>query len=284
MYDLENIQYYINNDCNLSCHNCISYNNFNYRGYYKWQDYENKNKIWPRYINPGQISILGGEPYLNPDLINWAHGVRSIWPEHNFITLATNGTLLDRNKVKNTTKQILNLGIQIEISVHDKNQHSKITEDFFQILREEDIIFDVEDIWDDYTAAYDKQRIRRSETGEVLGTIASAYMFENISVNTVGETINFYSSDPDKAHDVCLARECHYILNGDLYKCVVVSTAKEFSNQYTLDSRSKSLLDQYKPCDPLSGEEEINKFLDAIKKTIPQCSLCPSKKIRVNAL
>lgn len=284
MYDLENVQYYINNDCNLSCNNCLSYNNFKYQGYYRWKDYEYKNKIWPKYINPGQISILGGEPYLNPDLINWAQGVRSIWPDHNFITLATNGTLLDRNKVKNTTKAILKLGIQIEISVHDEKQHKKITGDFFKILKEENISFEVEDIWDDYTSEYDKQRIRRSDNGEVLGTVASAYMFENMSVKTVGEAINFYSSDPEQAHKICLARECHYILNGDLYKCVVVSTGKEFSNQYTIDSRSKSLLDQYLPCDPLSGEKEINSFLNTIKNTIPQCSLCPSKKIKVNAL
>lgn len=284
MHDLQEVQYYINNDCNLSCRNCVSYNNFDYRGYYTWKDSELKNRLWPRYINPGRISILGGEPYLNPDLINWARGVRSIWPEHDYITLATNGTLLDRDKVKKTTKEILSIGIQIEISVHDEKCHQEITENFLQILREEDIPFDVEDVWDDYTAAYDKQRIRDSRSGQIMGTISSAYMFENVSVESTGATINFYSSDPERAHEVCLGRECHYILHGDLYKCVVVSTAKEFSNQHGLDPRSKSLIDQYLPCDPLSPEDEINDFLDKIKKTIPQCSLCPSKKTRERAL
>lgn len=285
MVDIQEVQFYINNDCNLACKHCVSYNNFDFKGYYKWKDSEHKNQRWPRFINPGRISILGGEPYLNPDLLNWTKGVRSLWPDHDQITVATNGTLFDRSKIKQYTKEIIKMKVQIEISVHDPGQHKKIEQDFFRILDEESIRYEVFDVWDDYTSSKDKKRVIDLNTEQVLGTISTAYYFENISIESQDRAvIRFYSSDEKKAHDNCLSRECHYIINGDLYKCVLVSTGKEFAKQFPLDSRSQQLINQYQPCDPLSSDTEILDFLDKIKNHIPQCSLCPSKRSRERAL
>jgi organic radical activating enzyme len=285
MHDLQEVQFYINNDCNLACKNCVSYNNFDFKGYYLWKDSEKKNQQWPRFINPGRISILGGEPYLNPDLMSWVRGIRSLWPDHDYITVATNGTLLDRSKIKQHTKEIIKLGIQIEISIHDPKQHEKIERDFLRILDEESIEYEIVDIWDDYTSRFDKKRIIDRRNNKVLGTTQSAYYFENISIESQDETvIRFYSSNAERAHSNCLSRECHYIIHGDLYKCVLVSTAKEFSKQFSLDPGSQRLLDMYQPCDPLRDDNEIFDFLDSIKNHIPQCSLCPTQRTRESAL
>ena len=95
MLKLDYAEFYITNVCNLACENCNRFNNFAFTGHQHWNDYADIYAEWAKLINIDTIGILGGEPMLNPDFIQWLTGVADLWP-HSRITIVTNGTQFDR--------------------------------------------------------------------------------------------------------------------------------------------------------------------------------------------
>jgi len=95
MHHLSYAEFYITNVCNLNCDNCNRYNNFAFGGHQSWAEYRDQYTKWAELIDIEMISILGGEPLLNPEFIDWVKGIADLWP-NSFIRISTNGTQLDR--------------------------------------------------------------------------------------------------------------------------------------------------------------------------------------------
>jgi organic radical activating enzyme len=282
---IKEVQYYINNTCNLSCNNCASFNNFNFKNYFKWEDTKDKNSKWPKYIIPGRISILGGEPFLNPDFLSWLEGIRKAWPDHKNLTIVTNGTLFSKKKYINYVKRALELNFKFEISIHHENYYNESLEAFKKILDNLNIEYYETFEYDPaYTNQTDLRIINSKFSKSPIAFFLKAYQFENIGIINKTNTINFYSNDKDKAHDMCGANQCHYIVNGDLYKCVLTGVAKLFSEQFNINKESLKLISEYKSCNPNDNENTIKEFILNIKNSINQCSLCPVTKFKINAL
>jgi organic radical activating enzyme len=89
------IEFYITNVCNLNCSNCRSFNNFSFKGHQRWEDFKDQYQAWAEILDIDMISILGGEPMLNPDFLQWLNGIALLWSGSN-IVINTNGTQLDR--------------------------------------------------------------------------------------------------------------------------------------------------------------------------------------------
>jgi organic radical activating enzyme len=85
------LEVYITNVCNLSCRGCNRYNNYNFKGHQLWDDYADDFELWATKIDADLISIIGGEPTLNPDLEKWCINLRRLWPNTE-IMIASNGT------------------------------------------------------------------------------------------------------------------------------------------------------------------------------------------------
>lgn len=92
---LDRVEFIITNVCNLNCTNCNQFNNFAFTGHQYWNDYSDLYIKWSSLLTIDNIAILGGEPLLNPDLLNWIHGVAKLWP-NNTISIVTNGTQFNR--------------------------------------------------------------------------------------------------------------------------------------------------------------------------------------------
>lgn len=95
MFNLDYLEFYITNVCNLNCSNCNRCNNFNFSGHTYCNDYLEDVKKWSKVLNIKTIGILGGEPMLNPDFISWLKNIAELWPSSN-IKIITNGTQLKR--------------------------------------------------------------------------------------------------------------------------------------------------------------------------------------------
>jgi organic radical activating enzyme len=282
---IKEVQYYINNTCNLTCKNCASFNNFNFKGYFKWETFKDKNSKWPKYIKPGRVSILGGEPFLNPDFLSWIEGVRSAWSKHENLTIVTNGTLFAKEKYISYIRSALELNFKFEISIHHERYYQESLNQFKKILDGMGIKHYEKFEYDPaYTNQYDLRIIKSKKYDRPIAFFLKAYEFENIGIESTTNTINFYSNDMEKAHSMCGANQCHYIVKGDLYKCVLTGVGKVFSEQYTLNKEALKLIQNYKGCDPTSDEDMIRDFILNIKNPIEQCKLCPVNKFKSNAL
>jgi len=95
MYKLDYAEFYITNVCNLNCENCNRFNNFNFSGHERWKSHCEEYQQWSKILDINRIGILGGEPMLNPDFLDWVEGVAELWPQAD-ITVITNGTQLHR--------------------------------------------------------------------------------------------------------------------------------------------------------------------------------------------
>lgn len=118
-YHLNYCEFYITNVCNLNCTNCNRFNNYNFKGNYSWNLYKDEYKKWAKILDINSISILGGEPSLNPEFLDYVQGIRYLWPNSK-ISITTNGTQLHR--WKNLYEVLLKNKIYIDMSVHNHDQ------------------------------------------------------------------------------------------------------------------------------------------------------------------
>lgn len=87
------VEFYITHVCNYSCQGCNRFNNYYFSGSQLWKDHEKIYQQWSERVDIPAITILGGEPTLNPDLMNWVHGLKKLWP-NSILNLTTNGSRL----------------------------------------------------------------------------------------------------------------------------------------------------------------------------------------------
>ena len=106
--------------------------------------------------------------------------------------------------------------------------------------------------------------------------VRDATNFFNICVKGIEDkTFIMNNSNPKDAHDVCPVKDCHYIVEGKLYQCVVTATTPMFAQQFKVDEHSKQIINQTKSVLPTDSNSAINMFLDKIDKPCIQCTLCP---------
>ena len=128
MHNLNRAEFYITNVCNLNCKNCNRYNNFAFTGHQLWNDYKDVYARWAQTISLNEISILGGEPFLNPSFIDWVKGVRELWP-NTPVGITTNGTQFQRWPELYEIMRASNQQIFIDISLHGNSYRDQILQD-----------------------------------------------------------------------------------------------------------------------------------------------------------
>jgi organic radical activating enzyme len=96
--DIPFISFHITNQCNLNCSNCYTLSNYDFTGHSLWEDHREYYTAWSKKINLGKFAIYGGEPLLNPTVLDWFNGVANLWPDA-VGEMTTNGYALnEKNK------------------------------------------------------------------------------------------------------------------------------------------------------------------------------------------
>jgi organic radical activating enzyme len=129
------VEFYMTNVCNLNCQGCNSISNFNIAGgTHKWKDYQDIYKKWSNKLDIDNISFMGGEPTLNPDLINWIVGVRKLWPTARLF-LSTNGLTLKKKQ-----QELYNIcclhNVNLIVTLHNRHTADAIINDVTKWLVE----------------------------------------------------------------------------------------------------------------------------------------------------
>lgn len=95
------LEFYITNECNLTCSNCNRYNNYNFTGHYSWNDHASDIQLWSQRLSSRLITIIGGEPTMHPDLDSWVHGICTAWPDTRVMIQSNGTTNTNRDYKKN---------------------------------------------------------------------------------------------------------------------------------------------------------------------------------------
>jgi hypothetical protein len=264
--------FYITNVCGLACPGCASLNNYVVKDHYSWEVAKEKTYKWGELLDLHQITIIGGEPFLHPDLDSWVKGIRDAFRHVDDIQIFTGltGTNLLRHKDK-ILDWLHNHNVVVQISVHSPDwwEESRLTAR--QIL--DGIDYNEVDGIDGGTFPNERTSWYDSD-GKLLLTMMRQWDFFPNAERIISKGVMyFHENNPDDAYNVCSCKDCHYFVDGLLYKCVITGISGMLLKHFNLDDRTKKLLEQVKGLDPFV--DGFNPF----EGSISQCSLCSAKKI-----
>jgi len=265
------IEFYITNVCNLNCDGCNRYNNFNFAGWQRWTDYEKDYEEWARHVDIDQIVILGGEPLLNPDILDWVYGINRIFGRN--VQILSNGTRI--NKVKGLYEALQVNGNWMGISWHNPDNVAEFDQEVRKFLRGTVIQVGRNDPLNTFGA----DMVWIDEHGIKI-PLWIQYDFYQASIQqTDAGTFTLHNSNPKQAHAKCgFAKYKNYhFIRGKLYKCGPVALFPEFDQQHRLDisEEDRRLINSYKPLSPYDFETRGAEFLAKIDEVIDQCKFCP---------
>ena len=265
------ISFYITNVCGLACVGCASFNNYVLKEHYKWSVAKEKTAKWGEILSLNQISIIGGEPLLHPEIDEWVMGVRSAFPHVDDIRVFTGLTDKKLLRYKEQFLNWLHNNVTVQVSIHDPSWWEPTIESAREIF--DGIDFTVQRRVDAGSSFPFKTINFITPRGDIIFSMLEQWDFFHSATKEIKEGVMyFHTNDPEDAHTACLCKDCHYIVDGDIYKCVITGTAKMIVDQLPIDERSKNLLEQVKGLDPF-----VDGWQSEIKNYVPQCSLCSTK-------
>lgn len=252
--DIDRLDIMVAYSCNISCKGCISLSDRRRSGV------EPKNNIkawldaWKSKIRPKLSTIFGGEPTLNPDLIDICRDVRNAWPG-TVLRLITNGYLLDRFE----PSAWFELGrLEIQVSIHRKDHEPEINQNLKNILlqRRPWVVKKHGGI------GVHQQISWTHDSGiKIYKSMFSDFV---IPYQDVQGMILPWNSDPALAHSICGAGATPILFKGKLYKCPAVANV--------LDLIGPDSWCDYQAVDITS---DLDYFVSHIGKPEKCCAQCP---------
>lgn len=258
-YYLRHAEFYITNVCNLTCSDCRSFNNHNFKGHYEFD--ASLIAPWKEHVDLGFFAILGGEPTLHPRLGEWMKGVREFFPKTPAVVIS-NGVSLSR--IKDLHSLAAEYRYDFIITMHSKNLRELIASEIFSTFGNCRI--------SEMVKFRNTDLINQIVLETNLGVKIKCDSAQNFQIAPYkNNQFEFYNSNPEKAHANCHINGCHQMVNGKLYKCGFIATAGEFLKQKQLPENP--LISAYSP---LTVDDIVSQTVldDLHNKHIPQCSLC----------
>lgn len=274
MVTIPKIEFYINNTCNLTCNNCNRFNNHHFTGHQKWTDYESDLNLWAKHIEINQIVIMGGEPLLNPTLINWVKGLNQLWPQS--VQILSNGTRLNQTK---GLYDLLTYPVApgsghnwIGISWHNTSDDTILNEIDKFLQGPVDITGPERPVFGSETTFIDSNGVK------IKLWLQNEFGPAAIQKTDEGK-FTLFNNDPERVHQGCgfAQYKCYHMIKGKLYKCGPVALFPDFDEQLGLDlsDEDRQLINSYKPLSAQEFESRGEDFLNHIDDVLPQCKFCP---------
>lgn len=279
-YISNKVDFYITNVCNLTCDRCNRFNNHSFSGWQRWSDYQAQYEAWGKLAKLRAITIMGGEPMLNPTIKDWVNGLNRIFGIE--VQILTNGTRFQQNKnlypsllYRQSTNGCSN---HIGVSLHNV--------DDFEAYMKQDII----DFLEGPVVIQGKDH-PLNKWGSDWRLIDKNGIFVNVYIsNNFGEAAirqNKYNrfilhdNDPVLAHKDCAFAKwkSYHFIRGKLYKCGPVALMPEFDQQHNFDisDEDRQLLNSYQALSVDNFVEYHEEFFANIDNPIAQCKFCPTE-------
>lgn len=266
------VEFYITNVCNLTCENCNRFNNHKFKGFQRWSDYADTYQRWAEFVDLKQIVIMGGEPLLNPTILDWIRGLSEIFGSA--IQVLSNGLRL--NNVAGLYDALLQNRGHVGISLHNINHFDQIRQNIFEFLGP---------ITEEFGSGIGQNRnngiyYSARDKNNMLVNIYLSNSFSTAAViKRPNDSYTLHQSDPVVAHNGCpfVNYKCYHFIRGKLYKCGPVALFPEFDQQHCFDisDEDRNLINSYEPMTPDAWPESGIKFMEEIDNVIPQCKFCP---------
>jgi organic radical activating enzyme len=276
------VDLYITNVCNLTCQQCNRFNNFDFRGWQRWSDYEDQYQQWGQLVKITAPTIMGGEPFLNPTLIDWVQGVNRIFGVE--VQILTNGTRF--RHVPGLYDALLSDGKahphnHIGVSLHNPEQFERLKEDILYFLQAPVMVFSKgheKNLWNSDYQFVDCNGV--TVNVQIVNTFHSAAINHAWKIGPqMQKVFVLHNSNPNIAHQNCgfVQFKSYHFIRGKLYKCAPVALMPEFDQQHQLhiSTQDRALLNSYKPLAVDNFHHYHEEFFSNLDQPIAQCKFCP---------
>jgi organic radical activating enzyme len=271
------VDFYITNVCNLTCENCNRFNNHRFSGWQDWTEYEPIYQEWAKRVKLTAITIMGGEPFLNPTLPDWVRGLNETFGIE--VQILTNGTRFRyaKNLYSAMVNRPYNPKNSICVSVHLPEERAQMEEDILSFLEHP-----VEKIEPEKNS-WGTSLVGFCDKNEIAVNLVNADAFGESTIRRVFHnmrpSLSVHDSDPFIAHQRCSFAQwkSYHFIRGKLYKCAPVALLPEFieqTNMYLTD-KQRDLIGSYKPLTIENYDEYAPAFWKELDNPIPQCAMCP---------
>jgi organic radical activating enzyme len=280
---IPNVEFYITNVCNLACKNCNRFNDHDFRGWQRWSDHAEQYQQWSKHVRLQRITILGGEPLLNPTICDWVDGINQLWNKS--VQILSNGTRL--NHVPGLYDRISKFGKGLNvsknwigISLHNENDRERCFDEIRKFLRGKVTYVHQSDPRNANNAwTYGGQHAFVDQHGMRVCVWEYDSFYRAAVQKTPDGKFTLYNNDAVRAHQACgfAQFKCYHFIRAKLYKCGPVALFPEFDQQHTFDisEQDRRLLNSYQALSADDFETSGQEFLSHIDDVIPQCKFCP---------
>lgn len=268
------VDFYITNVCNLTCEDCNRFNNYKFAGWQRWSDYADVYQEWSKRVKLTAITIMGGEPFLNPTLSNWVQGLNDTFGVS--VQILTNGTRFNQAGdlySKMLYKESNGAQNSIGVSLHVPEEFETLKQDIRNFLQGpiKEIPITESKVWGAW------------EFIDSNGVAVRVFLKDEFGPATVRTNhrrqLTVHRNDPTLAHDECafVKWKSYHFIKGNLYKCAPVALLPEFDRQHqlALSPVEREILNSYKALTIENYNEYAGHFWDTIDDPIPHCQFCP---------
>lgn len=246
-----NIEIQIANGCNLTCQSCSHYTNVGGGKNLSAAEVEDWIREWNEVLLPENFIIMGGEPTLNKDLLQITRISCELW-KHSKVKIVTNGYFLKNHP--RLPEIMHDMKVSLEISLKsDSDEYRKQ-------------MAPVRELVDSWTERY-RIDVRWREDQKSWLKVYHGY----------GPNIKpFEDNDPAESYRNCGQKVCRALHERCIWKCPRLAYLHTY--KFKLDDSWDKYL-KYEPLRPGASLSQIRKFFT--EEEIPECSMCPAKKHRM---
>jgi hypothetical protein len=192
------LELHVANTCNLSCESCSHFSNDGHRGMLAPEEADSWMRVWNKRIRPEYFCLLGGEPTMNPKLVEIVLMAGRNWPESQ-VSLTTNGFFLEKHPKLPAALQQVRAHLLLSVH-HNAPEYVQLLDRPVRLLREWQRQYKFSVYFND---SYHNWTRRYRGRGEAV--------------------MPFADNDPRSSWENCRARFCRQLFRGRIWKCSTIA-------------------------------------------------------------
>lgn len=210
MIQVPYLEFHITHQCNLHCDGCANYRNYGFKDEMKFDDHKEYLRLWSRRIYPQSFRLLGGEPSLHENMLDYIILAHSLWPAASR-SLVTNGAFLHRHKeLENVLRAT---GTSLHLSFHSNDPK------YLDWLRP--IVAHIKAFQGVEVSCGDYRKFKRLYRG-------------------VGAAMMPYADNaPVQSFSNCVGYACKNLGNGRLWKCPAIMGLRDVLKRFGIEEFSR---------------------------------------------
>ncbi len=236
--------------CNLHCDGCTHYSDYSVKGHVDFETGREWLEAWSKKVYPRLFRMLGGEPTLNPRLLDFVKLAHKLWPAA-IREVVSNGFFIDRHP--GLFEALGETGTALQISVHEES--------------------------DEYLGQIKLDKVR--EASQKFGFSFTAQYGTDEDFYRLyqgkGPTMRpFNDKNPAKSAAVCGNTSCTTLHLGRLWKCPPIAFLNNIEERFGLNQVAE--WQPYLQHKGLTADATPDQLRRYIGGTQYFCAMCPASQ------